>query len=395
MLQQRGLAAGGLPELLNITSPETVVQIHREYAQAGADIITANTFGAYELKLDGNSVEDAVHAGIRCARDSGARFAALDVGPTGKLVGPLGDLSFERAYEVFRRQMTAGEQAGADLIIIETMSDPYEVKAAVLAAKENTNLPVFCTMTFSESGRTFLGCDALTATIILQGLGVDALGVNCSLGPDKIAPIVKTMLEYSHVPVILQANAGLPVLRNGEAHYEMQPEEYANYAVEMARCGVRVLGGCCGTTPEHIRRIKQQLEGIKPIVISPPHIDACSSGSRTVIFEGGGQLTKMGEYPGDIDDLVDEAIELAEDGAQIIGLPEFDEPAMMAQAICEIQQVVTAPLQFGSLNPAAIEAGLRVYNGRPVISPVGDNAGNKEAVFSLAKKYGALAFINN
>ena len=406
MLQKRGLAAGALPELLNLHDPGVVTQIHREYAEAGADVITANTFGAHELKLQDHSVEEVVGAGIKCARDAGARFTALDVGPTGRLVGPLGDLSFERAYEVFRRQMTAGEKSGADLIIIETISDPYEAKAAILAAKENTKLPVFCTMTFEESSRTFLGCDALTATVILQGLGVDALGVNCSLGPDKIAPIVKTMLKYSHVPVILQANAGLPVLRGGEAFYEMPPEVYAGHAAQMARLGARVIGGCCGTTPEHIREIRRQLEGMKPVVTNPARVGMCTSGSRTVIFDGaaiavGERINPTGKDEleaalrlKDMDYLADMAIEQVDAGAQIldvnVGLPGLDEPAAMAWAIREIQQAVAVPLQIDSANPAAIEAGLRCYNGKAVINSVNGKAESMAAIFPLAKKYGAM-----
>ena len=195
MLQKRGLTTGVLPELLNITDHKTVVQIHRDYVLAGADVATTNTFQAHELKLQGHSVEKVVAAGTRCARESGARFVALGIGPLGQLMKPLGTVSLERAYEVYRRQMIAGEESGADLIIIETMSDLYEAKAAILAAKENTGLAVFCTMTFQEDGRTFLGCDPLTAVITLQGLGVDALGANCSLGPDKLEPVVKTMLQ--------------------------------------------------------------------------------------------------------------------------------------------------------------------------------------------------------
>ena len=406
MLQKRGLDAGALPELLNLTDPETVTQIHREYVQAGADVVTTNTFQAHELKLRDYSVEEVVRAGVGCARESGARFTALDVGPIGQLLEPLGTVSFERAYEVFRRQVTEGEKSGADMIIIETISDLYEAKAAILAAKENTSLPVFCAMTFQEDGRTFLGCDALTAAITLGGLGVDALGVNCSLGPDKIAPVAETMLKYSRVPVILQSNAGLPTYRGGAAYYEMGAGEYADYVMEMLRKGIRIVGGCCGTTPEHIREIKARLGGMKPVAVAPLRVSACTSGNRTVILDDatteiGERLNPTGKKKlqaalraGDIAYVVNEAIEQIDAGAQVldvnVGLPGLDEPAMMAKVIREIQEVVYAPLQIDSSDPAAIEAGLRVYNGKPIINSVNGKRESMEKIFPLAKKYGAM-----
>lgn len=419
MLQKRGLAAGALPELLNLTDHDTVLQIHKDYVFAGADVVTTNTFQAHELKLQGHSVEEVVAAGMRCARASGARFVALGVGPLGQLMKPLGTIGFERAYEVYRRQMIAGEASGADLILIETISDLYEAKAAILAARENTGLPVFCTMTFQEDGRTFLGCDPLTAVITLQGLGVDALGANCSLGPDKLGSVMKTMLKYSHVPVMVQANAGLPVYRDGEAHYEMLPESYADWAAEMVCDGVRIVGGCCGTSPEHIRAIKEQLgerhrgwflvsgqastPRTTPCVV---RVSACTSGNRTVVLDGA--VTEIGERlnptgkkklqaalrSGDMAYLIKEAIAQVEAGAQIldvnVGLPELDEPAVMAKVVCELQEVVYAPLQIDSSNPAAIEAGLRVYNGKPIINSVNGKRESMERIFPLAKKYGAL-----
>ena len=406
MLQKRGLNPGALPELLNLTDPETVTQIHKEYVLAGADVVTSNTFQAHELKLGGHSVEDVVAAGIRCAKESGARFAALDAGPLGQLMEPLGTVSFEQAYEVYRRQMTAGEKAGADLIIIETISDLYEAKAAILAAKENTGLPVFCTMTFQEDGRTFLGCDPITATVTLQGLGVDALGVNCSMGPDLIAPVAQTILKYSRVPVILQANAGLPEYRDGEAVYEMTPEGYAGHVMELVRKGVRIIGGCCGTTPEYIRIIKGKIGGMKPVRTGPLRVSACTSVNRTVILDGatteiGERLNPTGKKKlqaalrsGDMDYLINEALTQAEAGAQVldvnVGLPELDEPAVMARAVREIQEVTNTPLQIDSSDHDAIEAGIRVYNGKPVINSVNGKRESMEAIFPIAKKYGAL-----
>ena len=407
MLQQKGLEAGALPELLNLTSPETVTGIHKEYVMAGADVITSNTFQAHELKLeDKASVEEVVEAGIHCAQRSGARFTALDIGPLGQLLEPLGTISFERAYDIFRRQMVTGEKSGADLILIETISDLYEAKAAVLAAKENTNLPVFCTMTFQEDGRTFIGCDPLTAVITLQGLGVDALGVNCSLGPELLGPVVETMLKYSRLPVIMQPNAGLPVFHDGQSVYEPLPEQFAARIVEMMRRGVRIAGGCCGTTPEYIRMIKEQLNGMKPVARAPLRISACTSGNKTVILDG--VMTEIGERlnptgkkklqealrSGDTGYLVNEAISQVQAGAQIldvnVGLPELDEPVVMAKVIREVQEVTGAPLQIDSADSAAIEAGLRAYNGKPVINSVNGKREVMEKTFPLVKKYGAL-----
>ena len=407
MLQSRGLKLGELPERYNLTHPELVTAIHREYVEAGADVVSANTFQAHELKLDGEcSVEELVEAGIKCAKASGARFVALDVGPAGQLLEPMGTLSFERAYEVFARQMIAGEKAGADLILIETVSDLYEAKAAILAAKENTSLPVICSMTFQEDGRSFVGCDALTMTIALQGLGVDALGVNCSLGPEKLKPIVETILKYSRIPVIVQANAGLPEICCGDTHYAMPPEEYVEHVLSMLKSGVHIVGGCCGTTPEHIRMLRQRLEGFVPVKRTPLMPTACTSGTKTVLFESG--FVEIGERlnptgkkamqralrEGDNAWIASEAISQTEHGATVldvnVGLPDIDESACFSKLIREIQGVTGAPLQIDSADPAAIETAVRIYNGRPIINSVNGKTELMERVFPIAKKYGAL-----
>lgn len=407
MLQQRGLMLGGLPELLNLSHPDVVTDIHREYVRAGSDIVTTNTFQAHELKLGTeHSVEEVVSAGVRCARESGAQYVALDVSTFGQLMEPMGTVSFERAYEIFRRQMVAGANAGADLIIIETLSDPYEAKAAILAAKENTNLPVFCTLSFQEDGRTFVGCDPLTATMLLQGLGVDALGVNCSLGPELLKPVVETMLKYSRVPVIVQANAGMPVVRDGKTIFDIKPETYAAQVAEMARQGVRLVGGCCGTTPEHIRLLKEKIGGMRPVRTNPLKISACTSGTKTVILDEA--VTEIGERlnptgkkkmqqalrDGDTAYLIGEAIAQTQTGAQTldvnVSLPELDEPATIAKVIKAVQGVTNAPLQIDSSDPAAIEAGARVYNGKPIINSVNGKKESMEQIFPIVKKYGAL-----
>ena len=407
MLQRRGLQAGALPEVLNITHPDVVREIHREYVEAGADVVTANTFQANELKLHCQwTLEEVVEAGVRLAKESGARFAALDVGPLGQLMEPMGTVSFETACEIFARQMRAGARAGADLILIETLSDPYEAKAAILAAREQTDLPVVCTLTFQEDGRTFVGCDPATACIALGGLGVDALGVNCSLGPKELLPVVETMLRYSRAPVAVQANAGLPEIRGGETVYNVTPGEFARHAATMVEQGVGIVGGCCGTTPEYIRLLRETLGGKTWRAPQPEPVSACCSGTRTVFLSRG--VTVIGERlnptgkkklkealrENRMDYLLSEAIDQAEAGAQVldvnVGLPELDEADVLRRVVKEVQGVVGIPLQIDSADPAAIEAGVRACVGRPIINSVNGKEAVMDAVFPIAKKYGAL-----
>jgi len=406
MLQSRGLTAGQLPELYNLTHPELVTDIHRAYVTAGADIITSNTFQAHELKLGEHSVEAVVAAGITCAKAAGPRFVALDVGPLGQLMEPMGTVRFEQAYEVFRRQMVAGEAAGADLILIETISDLYEAKAAILAAKENTNLPVFCTMTFQADGRSFVGCDPLTAVLTLQGLGVDALGVNCSMGPDALRPVVETMLAHARVPVLLQANAGLPTICNGHSCYHLSVADYAEQVIAMVNQGVSIIGGCCGTTPEHIQLLKTLFQDKKPVPTNSQTLTACTSGTHTVVLDGkttviGERLNPTGKKAmqaalreNNIDYLLGEAIAQTNAGAQVLdlnlGLPELDEPALFSAVVRQVQAITQAPLQIDSTNAAAIEAGVRIYNGLPIINSVNGKQAVMDAIFPIAKKYGAL-----
>ncbi|MCL2033289.1 MAG: homocysteine S-methyltransferase family protein [Oscillospiraceae bacterium] len=407
MLQQRGLNPGELPELLNVTHPEIVTDIHREYVLAGADIITANTFQANAFKLkDTLDVETAVSAAIKCAKGSGARFVALDAGPLGQFMEPMGDISFERAYEAYKRQMIAGEKAGADLVIIETVADLYEAKAAILAAKENTALPVICSMTFQADGRTFTGCDAITAAVALSGLQVSALGVNCSVGPDAMMPVVDTLLRYSKVPVIVQANAGLPVVRGDKTEYEVMPEQYAAKITEMVSRGVKIVGGCCGTTPQYIKTMKERMSGIKPVDTGFVPVTACSSGRSAVIFDGkiaviGQRLNPAGNEDmqkslrdGEMEDLIDEAMDQLDDGAHVldlnVALPDTDEPALLREAVRVLQGAVASPLSLDSADPAAIEAALRVYNGKAVVNSANGKKDVMDTLFPLVKKYGAV-----
>ena len=407
MLQQAGMAAGELPELWNITHPEKVTAIHRQYVQAGADIIKANTFQASPLKLgESCNMEDVIAAGIANAKAAGAKLVALDIGPLGQLLEPMGTLSFEKAYDIYAKQMICGEKNGADIILIETVSDLYEAKAAVLAAKENTSLPVFCTLTFQEDGRTFVGCDPVSAAVTLSGLGADVLGVNCSLGPKELMPVVEQLLEYSSVPVMVQANAGLPQYINGETVYVITPEEFAEYAAEMAEKGVAILGGCCGTTPEFIRCVKKAVSNTKRIVPERKNFTAVCSGSKTVFLDDG--ITVIGERINPtgkkklkeairsqkLDYILGEAINQTQAGSDVldvnVGLPEIDEPQMMVTVVKQIQAVVNTPLQIDSAATAAIEAGVRAYNGKPIINSVNGKQKTMEEIFPIAKKYGAV-----
>ncbi len=407
MLQKSGLRLGELPELFNIKEPSLITDIHREYVRAGADIITTNTFQAnsYKLKESGYSVETVVAAGVKVAKASGAKWVALDIGPIGKMMKPLGEVTFHEAYEVFKQQVIAGAEAGADLILIETISDIYEARAAILAAKENCALPVFCTMTFQGDGRTFLGTDAITAATVLQALGVDALGINCSLGPKELKPILKELLKYSHIPVLIQPNAGLPVMVEGNTVFPVAAEEFAQYAKAMAEAGARLLGGCCGTTPEHISCIKAALKDLRPKEIAVKPLTTVASGTKTVVLDEG--TTIIGERINPtgkkrlkealrndkIEVLLAEAIEQTNAGAEVldvnVGLPEIDEVKMLERVVQEIQGVVDTPLQLDTINPEALAAAIRLYNGKPIINSVNGKEKSMAEVFPIAKKYGA------
>jgi len=408
MLQNEGLRDGELPEVLNIEKPGIVSKIHRQYVLAGADVVTANTFGANSLKFKNQkyTVKEVILSGIKCAKESGAKYVAQDIGPTGALLEPMGTLTFEEAYDLYKEQVLIGKEAGVDLFIIETISDLYEAKAAILAAKENSGLPVFCTMTFEKDGRTFCGVDAVSAAVTLSSLGVDALGVNCSLGPKEILPVVETLAKYSKVPLIVQANAGLPKDLGGKTVYEITPEEYTNEIKKMADLGVRVFGGCCGTTPEFIKSMKNYLDTVKPKEIAPPGVSFATSGTKAVCLDGrtivvGERLNPTGKkklkealVSNNMDYVAREAIEQAQHGADILdvnaGLPDIDEPKLLQKVIKEVQSVVNLPLQIDSSDPSAIEAAVRVYNGRPIINSVNGKKESMEKILPIVKKYGTL-----
>ena len=407
MLQAAGLPAGQLPELWNLTHPETVAAIHRRYVEAGSCVLYTNTFGANRLKTAGcgHSPAELVTGAVRCAREAAAGRdvkVALDIGPIGRLLEPLGDLSFDEAYDIFKELIVAGESAGADLVVIETMSDLYEVKAAVLAAKENSRLPVWVTMTFEATGRSFLGVTVSSMALTLAGLGVDALGFNCSLGPEELMPLVRELREWTDLPLILKPNAGLPDPATGE--YRITPAAFAAAMEGAPDLGVSMIGGCCGTTPDFIRALREIFEGRVPAVPRPPKrggvcssVNTAESGGVRVIGERinptGKKRFQQALRERDLDYIVRQAIEQQDAGADIldvnVGLPGTDEAALMRDAVRAIQEAVDLPLQIDSTDPAAIEAGLRVVNGKAIVNSVNGKEEVLRAILPLCKKYGA------
>ena len=405
MLQARGLKAGAFPESFNLTHPDVVLNIHKSFVKAGADVVSANTFGANPFKMKDLDVTEVINRGIEIAKASGAKKVALDVGSHGALLEPNGTLSFEEAYENYKFIMKTGEKAGADIILIETMSDLLETKCALLAAKENTSLPVYVTMTYMEDGRTFLGTDPVTATVTLCSLGADAVGVNCSLGAKDTLPVIREIVKYATCPVIVQPNAGLPKIKDGMTVYDDTPEQFSQTMAEIAGLGVEILGGCCGTTPEHIRALKEALKGKKPVTRVVKPYTAATSATKTVFLGGetkviGERLNPTGKkklkaalIAGDMDYLLHEAIDQERAGADIldlnVGLPEIDEAEMLTRVMKEVSATVSLPLQLDCSNPAALERACRLYNGKPIINSVNMKPESLDAIVPIAKKYGA------
>lgn len=402
MLQSAGLEAGELPELWNLTNKEKVLEIHNAYAQAGSEFITTNTFGANRLKFD--NADEIIKAGVALAKSTGKRVA-LDIGPTGKLLKPMGDLDFNDAVDIFAQMINAGKD-GADVVLIETMSDTYEIKAAVLAAKENCNLPVFVTMIFDEKGRLLTGADIKSAVTMLEGLGIDAIGFNCGLGPKQMLALVEEIRRWTELPIIVQPNAGLPESVNGKTVFNVSPEEFAMYMKKCAELGVSYLGGCCGTTPKHIEEMINACKEIPASIPEKKNFTLVSSYSETVeigtkpvvigerINPTGKKLFKEALRRNDIDYIIKEGVSQKEAGAHIldvnVGLPEIDEPEMMKSAVYNLQSVLSTPLQLDSSDPLALEAGLRIYNGKAMLNSVNGKEENMKEIFPLAKKYGAV-----
>ena len=414
MLQKHGMGAGEIPELLNITNAELIEKIHTEYLEAGADIITTNTFGANPLKLETDTPLDMIiAAAIGNARravnkfqsEEKPRFVAFDMGPCGQLLEPLGSLSFDECYDAFAIAAKTAEKCGADLAIIETMSDTLEAKAAVLAVKENTSLPVFITMTFDESYKTLTGGDVRVMSAIMEGLGVDCVGINCGLGPEQIGEMMEELSKVSSIPIMAQPNAGLPQIENGKTVYKVGPEEFALQSEKMAKIGASVLGGCCGTTPDHIRCLAEKCKNYTPVV-EEKNITVVASYSKTVtlgdspkivgerINPTGKKKFKEALREGDINYILNEAFKQRDAGAHIldvnVGLPEIDECEMMEKAVKAISAAVNLPLQIDSSDPATIERALRIYNGKPMVNSVNGKEESIEAIMPIVQKYGGV-----
>ena len=406
VLQQRGLSPGGQPELLNLTEPALLRSVYEEYVDAGSQVVYTNTFGANGLKLErtGHSVTEVVTAAVQLAKEAvGSRaLVALDIGPLGELLEPMGSLPFERAYDLFREMAEAGARAGADLAVIETMTDLYEAKAALLAVKEHTDLPAFVTMSFEPRGRTFTGCTVASMARTMEGLGADAIGLNCSLGPDMLAPMLKELCENTRLPVIAKPNAGLPDPVDG--HYDMGPEAFAAALAPCLDLGVTLFGGCCGTSPAYIRAVAAALEGKTP---AKRHYDAvpfvCTAteplrldGVRVIgerINPTGKKRFQQALLEDDLDYILDVGLQEVDAGADIldvnVGYPGVDEVSMLPRVVKKLQSALDIPLQLDSTNPAALEAGLRVYNGKAAVNSVNGDPAVLARLLPIVKKYGA------
>ena len=412
LLQKRGLAPGELPERWNITRSDVIIDIHKAYLNAGSNVISTNTFGANLLKFDESELEDIISAAVSNARAAIAQssqnnaFVALDIGPTGKMLRPYGDLDFEDAVSLFAKTVELGVKYGVDLIFIETMNDSYETKAALLAAKENSSLPVFVSNAYGEDGKLMTGADPLCMVAMLEGMGADAIGVNCSQGPSALSKVVREYLKYSSLPIIMKANAGIPSVQNGVTVFDVSPEEFALATAELVKDGLRIVGGCCGTTPEHISALVSATANMSAVSVGKKNISVVSSFSKAVCFgerpvligerinPTGKKRFKEALRSGDVDYILNEGINQEEKGVHIldvnVGLPEIDEPQMLRRVVCELQAVTSLPLQIDTSDPFAMEAALRRYNGKAMINSVNGKQESIDAVFPLVKKYGGL-----
>ena len=403
-----GLKAGQVPEILNVTNSKLIREVHEKYFSAGSQIITANTFGANALKLQnsGYSVSKVIECAVLNAKEAGAQYVALDVGPLGQLLTPSGTLGFEEAVALFKETILAGTNAGADCILIETMSDLYEVKAAVVAAKECCDLPILVSLSFEENGRTFMGCDGETAIHFCNAIGVDAVGVNCSRDPFIILPVLEVLCKYSKVPVFAMPNAGLPKQgSDGKTVYGVSVKEFGLAAKQYYKLGVSGFGGCCGTTPEYIKEVKKVLDGktkrkrkVTQVTAVTSCIKTTMLGENFIIFgerlnPTGKPLLKEALKNQDMDFVLSEAIDQENNGAEVLdvncGLVAIDEEVVLTKAVQAIQSVVSVPLQIDSTNYKAMESACRIYNGKPILNSANGKKESMEKVFTIAKKYGA------
>jgi len=413
LLQKRGLKPGELPERWNITHADIVTEIHKSYYDAGSNVVSANTFGANSLKFSDDELDIIIKAAIenvKSAREQSSskkeKFVALDLGPSGKLLKPFGDLDFEDAVNVFAKTVKLGEKYGADLIIIETMNDSYETKAALLAAKENSSLPVIVSNAYGEDGKLMTGASPAAMVCMLEGMGADAIGANCSLGPNMLRGVSEELLENASVPVILKPNAGLPRLQDGETVFDITSQEFANEVISLVKKGVRVIGGCCGTTPEYIKLLSDMVQDMTPCEIKEKNNTVVSSYTHTVKFgkkpvligerinPTGKKRFKQALLENDMDYILSEGVNQQEKGVDIldvnVGLPEIDEVSLLQSAVCELQAVINLPLQIDTADFDAMEKALRRYNGKAMINSVNGKKESMEAIFPLVKKYGGV-----
>ncbi len=413
LLQERGLQPGEAPERWNLTHADDVVAIHKAYFDSGSNIVNTNTFGANTLHFSEDELEEIIRAAVANVRKAvelsaadSEKFVALDIGPTGRLLKPMGDLDFEDAVSVFAKTVQLGEKYGADLIMIETMNDSYETKAALLAAKENSSLPVFVSNAYSENGKLMTGASPASMVAMLEGMGADAIGVNCSFGPDKLAPIVREYLRFASVPVLLKPNAGLPHSEGGRTVYDIDAERFAEITAGLVGEGVRIAGGCCGTTPDYIKALTGKIDFTEPktskksFTVISSYTDAVFFGDDPVLIgerinPTGKKRMKEALRNNELDYIYQEGLKQQNAGAQVldvnVGIPEIDEPEVLTKAVYELQSIIDLPLQIDTSDPVAMERALRIYNGKPLINSVNGKRESMDAIFPLMKKYGGVA----
>ncbi len=413
LLQEKGLLPGEYPERWNLSHPDVIKNIHKAYYSAGSNVVNSTTFGANSRKFDDSELESIIEAALRIAIEAKEssdgdheKYVALDVGPTGKLLKPYGDFDVEEAVSVFSKTIRLGAKHGADLIMIETMNDSYETKAALLAAKESCDLPVFVSNAYGEDSKLMTGADPMAMVAMLEGMGADAIGLNCSLGPKQLGKTVKELLQYASVPIIFKPNAGLPKSENGKTVYDVTPAEFAKELKAQVENGVRIVGGCCGTTPEYIKALNEETRNMSPVKIEKKQFTVVSSYTHAISFGDspvligerinptGKKRFKQALLENDIGYILKEGISQQEKGVHVldvnVGIPGIDEPQMLKNAVCELQAIIDLPLQIDTSDPCAMELALRCYNGKAMINSVSGKQESMDAIFPLVKKYGGV-----
>lgn len=413
LLQAQGLTPGEHPEKWNVSHPEIITDIHKSYFNSGSNVVCTNTFGANSLKFNDSELEEIIKSAIFNAKKAKElsdttheKFIALDIGPTGKLLKPLGDLDFEDAVSVFSKTVKLGVKYGVDLVLIETMNDSYETKAALLAVKENCDLPVLVSNAYNEDGKLMTGASPAAMVALLEGMGATAIGANCSLGPKQLTKVAEELLENASVPVILKPNAGLPEIVDGKTKFNVTPEEFAEDVTELIKKGLRVIGGCCGTTPNYIKALTKKSKDLKSLEIENKNLTVVSSYTKAIKFLNspiligerinptGKKRFKQALIENDISYILNEGVSQQEKGVHIldvnVGLPDIDENTMLKTAVCELQAVIDLPLQIDTADVTAMENALRIYNGKPLINSVNGKKESMKAIFPLVKKYGGV-----